>query len=313
MATACGPVSPLDATYCRDDGTLAVDEELLRRAYGFFEVAGPMVILAHEWGHHLASRAAMSTSGLGDELMADCLAGLFFWRHIPVELGQPDHRSAAALLFAMGDERVGGSPWFDPATHGEPAQRVRAFLAGLGGSAQLCSDYWSWQSTEPITVGGYRWIPPPAGEVERQSANAIAFNTVGHAAFMQAGGTTALSALAFLPDAFATVLGNRAQLIGNPVELPMQGGPGGQLGGTAAAQAYALLENGAAAGRGILLVHVSTTGEALIVRAFDAGLPPTASVAAAEWAPLRNWTMGVIGGVCPPDGAGVLCASLAAP
>jgi hypothetical protein len=312
-ATACGPAAPLDAAYCRQDRILAVDEELLRRAYASFEVAGPMVILAHEWGHHLASQASLSRLDVREELMADCLAGLFLARHLPVELGEADARSAAALVFVLGGDQLGGSPWFDPSTHGDPAQRVGAFLAGLGGSASLCSDYWSWQPVAPMSVGGYRWVPPPAGEVERLSSNGVSLLAADRAAFLQAGQTTAQSALALLPEVFATTQGRTAQLIGSPVVLPMQGGAGGWLGGSAAAQGYAFLPDGGTTGRGIFLVHLSTTGEALILRTFDARPPPVAGLGGAEWATLRNWTIGLLGGTCPPDGAGVLCGALAAP
>jgi hypothetical protein len=108
-------------------------------------------------------------------------------------------------------------------------------------------------------------------------------------------------------------VGGRGQLIGPPLELPMQSGPAGQLGGTAAAQAYAVVENGAPAGRGVFFVHLSTTGEALLVRSYDAGVPANVGLAASEWGPLRDWTMGIIGGLCPPDGAGILCESIGPP
>jgi hypothetical protein len=313
ITTGCGSVRPLDAAYCRDDSSIAVDEELLRRAYGFFQATGPMLILAHEWGHHLVAQASLSRLNVAEELMADCLAGLFMARHFPVAFGQPDHRSAAALLFVLGDERVGGSPWFDPTTHGDPAHRVRAFLAGLGGSPSLCSDYWSWQPIEPMEIGGYQWLPTPSGEVERSSGNAVILYATERFAAMQAGPASAHSAMVLLPEAFAATVGGRGQLIGPPVELPMQSGPAGQLGGTAAAQAYAVVENGAPAGRGVFFVHLSTTGEALLVRSYDAGVPANVGLAAGEWAPLRDWTMGIIGGLCPPDGSGILCESIGPP
>ena len=312
-STACGTVNPLDATYCPEDSTIAVDEDLLRRAYGYFQATGPMLILAHEWGHHLAAQAGLSRYNVAEELMADCLAGLFVSRHFPVGLGQPDHRSAAALLYTMGDERIGGSPWFDPGTHGAPSDRVQAFLAGLGGSADLCSDYWSWQPVEPMSIGSYRWVPAPSGQVERSSPDAVILNGVDRFVVLQAGSTSAQRAYSLLPEAFAATMGGRGQLIGSPVELPMQSGPTGQLGGTAAAQAYAVIENGTPAGRGIFFVHLSTTGEALLVRSYDPGIPASTGVDAQEWAPLRNWTLGIIGGICPPDGAGILCASLDSP
>lgn len=134
LATACGPIEPVpNAMYCPLDLTIYLVPGFLadqERAFGDY---APIVILAHEWGHHV-QRLLGIDRGLAKthELQADCLAGAFTARADEVGLlDAGDVLEAIAASVDAGD-RV-GLPSDNPGAHGSAEERVKALMKGFGG------------------------------------------------------------------------------------------------------------------------------------------------------------------------------------
>ncbi|HLF78538.1 MAG TPA: neutral zinc metallopeptidase [Dehalococcoidia bacterium] len=99
---------------------------------------GALVVVAHEWGHHiqnLLGRFSTSTSFTKDsfdiqhELQADCYAGQWV-AHTEDQgyLEDGDIEEAMRTAFLGGDDEV--ADWQDTDVHGLPQQRVLAFRSG---------------------------------------------------------------------------------------------------------------------------------------------------------------------------------------
>jgi predicted metalloprotease len=110
----------------------------------YYRKIGPVAnatILAHEWGHLIQDRLGLLYDvTVEKELNADCLAGV--WSGHAVKENQvdlPDLNEARRQLIAIGDQP--GVPWTGTSTHGTGPQRVRAFLTGLTGGLDGCTDH----------------------------------------------------------------------------------------------------------------------------------------------------------------------------
>ena len=172
--SACGTAqSAMGPFYCPRDRRVYLDtaffQDMQRRLGGGGDFAYAYVI-AHEVGHHVenllgilpkvqaAQRAASSRAeanqwSVRNELMADCLAGVWaYWmnrRHANID--EADVRQAVATATAIGDDRLQraatGTVVPDSFTHGSAQQRVRWLMVGLnGGSVSSCDTF---RNTEP--------------------------------------------------------------------------------------------------------------------------------------------------------------------
>jgi uncharacterized protein len=100
-------------------------------------------VLAHEWGHSVQANWAARQPGVDQyaagyrkEIQADCLAGVFIGQAVlqgtmTLEDGDPQ-----ALITTMSKAADGN--WFNPGTHGTPAQRLTAFNTGLQTNSDTC-------------------------------------------------------------------------------------------------------------------------------------------------------------------------------
>lgn len=130
-----------------------------------------MLVLAHEWGHHLQYLdGKFDNRSLRIELGADCYAGIFasyvddrglFGQELGDVKGTI--KSAAASIFLKGHTFQN---WFDPGVHGTPRQRKVAFSAGLlTEDPTYCRAYETFEPSEPIEIAGYRADPLPGATV----------------------------------------------------------------------------------------------------------------------------------------------------
>lgn len=181
-----------NAVYCGKDGTVAFDQDFLQVLHDDVGEFAPLIILAHEWGHHLQRLAGMPLEGLQQELQADCLAGLFFRkvygdddrqrramlyflreaRRSPsdiVEGGATQDRplrelqDAWSALYDAGNDRFAYSTWLDRNQHGSQAGRTEAFAAGWRASAYwpVCVGYASYLPRNYVDLGTYRFLNIP--------------------------------------------------------------------------------------------------------------------------------------------------------
>ena len=141
VVTACGPASPEHlAFYCPAEEAIyyapaGLDEH--RRRIGDF---APIVVLAHEWGHHLQTLLSIAPrSGNAFELHADCLAGAYANDAGQRGLLDPgDITEAVAMAATAGDPL--GLPQDSPGAHGINDDRITAFMRGYLGGVDGCAE-----------------------------------------------------------------------------------------------------------------------------------------------------------------------------
>jgi predicted metalloprotease len=110
--------------------------EAHRRRIGDF---APIVVLAHEWEHHLQTLLGIAPRpGNTFELHADCLAGAYTSDAGQRGLLDPgDITEAVAMAAAAGDPL--GLPQDTPGAHGINDDRVTAFMRGYLGGVDACA------------------------------------------------------------------------------------------------------------------------------------------------------------------------------
>jgi predicted metalloprotease len=149
IVTACGRADPKDeaAFYCVLDQTIYYSTEfrtLVEQQIGDFAW---VVIVAHEWGHHIQAQLGFDLGAVPDsaaqvapielEQQADCLAGSY---SIDAEnsgwLDPGDIQEALYITEISGDPV--GTAWNDPRAHGTGEARIDAFLKGYGAGISAC-------------------------------------------------------------------------------------------------------------------------------------------------------------------------------
>jgi predicted metalloprotease len=140
IETACGLAVPENAFYCSADHSIYYDVNFLARELETNGDFGPVLIIAHEWGHLVQSLLGILGSTelltIQTELQADCLAGV--WAADADQRGlleEGDFEEGMIALLRVGDPH--GTDFFDPQAHGQPEERVgayrRGFFEGLDG------------------------------------------------------------------------------------------------------------------------------------------------------------------------------------
>ena len=162
--------APLTFWYCTPayynytERYIAINEPLLVDFHSKGDF-GAILVLAHEWGHHIQNLLGRRPSeGSGDEirftiqneLQADCYAGLWssFESRELARLEQGDLEEALAASYASGDHRL--QRWTSPRAHGLPEQRVLAFRTGFrqAGSGD-CSEWRNYFGEKVIFLEGF--------------------------------------------------------------------------------------------------------------------------------------------------------------
>lgn len=147
--TSCGYIPRNNAGYCPSNNSIYYDDLFMKQYFREVGDFAPVVVLAHEWGHlvqYQFLRAGYKMEYLGYditayplymELQADCLAGV--WSEHTAEIGwleAGDVEEATISLYGAGDNE--NIPWFDPRAHGQPGQRVEAFMTGYNDGIVPC-------------------------------------------------------------------------------------------------------------------------------------------------------------------------------
>lgn len=145
---ACGILPPdtsVLARYCVPDDDIAWSDPWLFSLYLEYGEAAVGFILAHEWGHAVATRAEIRVEAtiLGEQV-ADCLAGAWFG----------DLRERGRVRRATED-RVEGLPWAEfpetgDVTHGPRWMRHDAFYGGFLHGPASCAEFGSWAGDRPL-------------------------------------------------------------------------------------------------------------------------------------------------------------------
>jgi len=124
---------------------------------------GAMIILAHEWGHHIQNLLGRYVNTedktrftIQDELSADCFAGVWTYYEDEVlhQLEDGDILEALTSVFQAGDEAL--DDWQDPDAHGWAQQRVLAYRLGWEyGSAEVCLDWFKYDGQPRLDLGNF--------------------------------------------------------------------------------------------------------------------------------------------------------------
>jgi predicted metalloprotease len=139
-------VTRTDSFYCQLDQTIYIGQGLLEVVLTQGGNFPPVVVLAHEWGHHIQWLLHIldTYNQKNVEIQADCFAGVYAIdeeRRGMLDVGDAD--AAAKLMFAIGDGPDSNklSPWFNTTAHGSGEERLQAFIVGvkegIGGCRKL--------------------------------------------------------------------------------------------------------------------------------------------------------------------------------
>ncbi len=134
-----------NAFYCDPDDYIAWDDiglfPDLYRTFGDFTLG---LVVAHEYGHAVQSRADYRGPTIFVELQADCLAGSWAGDvstqqggDIAFERADLDNAIGGFLTFADPP----GTPARDDAAHGTAFDRLNAFADGFDNGTGVCADY----------------------------------------------------------------------------------------------------------------------------------------------------------------------------
>ena len=149
ILTACGRADPATeaAFYCLLDETIYYSGEFRRVVEAQVGDFGWVVVVAHEWGHHIQDQLGIDLGGVPDqagdptslelEQQADCLAGVYTRSADAVGWLAPGDVEEALRITDLAGDPV-GTPYDDPYAHGTGAQRVSAFLEGYEAGLDAC-------------------------------------------------------------------------------------------------------------------------------------------------------------------------------
>ena len=142
IETDCGQAVLNNAFYCGADHSIYYDVNFLAEELESGGDFGPVLIIAHEWGHLVQGLLGIldddSLLTIQTELQADCLAGV--WAADADARGlleEGDFEEGITTLFRVGDPRE--TPFFDPDAHGTPGQRIDAFNDGWEAGLDACA------------------------------------------------------------------------------------------------------------------------------------------------------------------------------
>lgn len=149
LETGCGVADPImeAAFYCVLDQTIYYStdfRELIETQIGDY---GWVVVIAHEWGHHVQLELGSDLVGAFDQIgnlapieleqQADCLAGAYTQSAERTGWLDDTDFDEAVFMTSLSGDPVGTS-WGDPNAHGSGEDRVGAFLYGYGNGLTGC-------------------------------------------------------------------------------------------------------------------------------------------------------------------------------
>ena len=131
MSTGCGPTALTDTPfYCSVDSTIYLHDWFMDGAVADIGDFAAIMVLAHEWGHHVQTLANAPFPGSKPfELQADCLAGVYAKEAEQQGLLDPGDVTEGVLMSAS----VGDPTWMpqdSPGAHGTNDERITAFMRG---------------------------------------------------------------------------------------------------------------------------------------------------------------------------------------
>lgn len=131
LETSCGFRGPAAAAfYCPADLTIFLSPAFLAEQHTKHGDYAPIVVLAHEWGHHVQTLLQAPAPGTAPfELQADCLAGAFTQEAERQGLLEQGDLAEAILMSESAGDPI-GFPQDSPGAHGTDKDRIKALVGG---------------------------------------------------------------------------------------------------------------------------------------------------------------------------------------
>lgn len=147
---ACGgQVDDMAYEYCPSDDTVYIGQKMEWTLYDQFGAVAPVLVLAHEFGHHIQATVGVPEPADSAELVqhenqADCIAGAWArWADQQRMIQYPgDLEYMDVLMTAIVEWHGGGAANGPNQTHGSASDRVRAFELGDSSGLPACNDYY---------------------------------------------------------------------------------------------------------------------------------------------------------------------------
>lgn len=149
IETGCGLADPLTeaAFYCVLDQTIYYSNDFRATVENQIGDYGWVVVIAHEWGHHIQLSLGTDLVGALDqtgslapiqlEQQADCLAGAYTLDAEQQGWLDDTDVDEGLLMTSLSGDPV-GTHWRDPNAHGSGEERVGAFLNGYKDGVAGC-------------------------------------------------------------------------------------------------------------------------------------------------------------------------------
>lgn len=149
-----GDTAAQNAMYCGIDESITWDVAWFSTLYDTWGPVGPLMVMAHEWGHHIQFLAGKPEVSKQSELQADCYAGMYlgFLRDQEI-LTDDDIANGISVAYSIGDTPGSAVDWMDAEVHGAPNERRQA--TGIGyvtGDGAYCMAYGDWQNEDPAPL-----------------------------------------------------------------------------------------------------------------------------------------------------------------
>jgi len=288
--------------YCTRDHVIYLDTDWLEKLGGEFpanpEIA-PVIIQAHEFGHHLQFLAdATFHLDIGKELQADCYAGVFLDAlangDVNLDIGAVDVRGALDTIRGIADTSFVDDNWFTAGTHGGPPERAPAMATGyLTGDASFCSAYEVTGPIKPVSVGGYTVRPPPATSIQPLQNGVFRLTSSSRSELtvdlqnwtgVDSGAVDALTSVA--PNYFKSAM---VHYIGNVEDF-------GQVADYKVSNLRYVQTQGTDTYHGVLVLVTRGDGTALLVDVYETGPAPT-SDSDPDWTHIGNYAFSTLWGI----------------
>lgn len=147
-----------NAFYCPIEDLIAWDtDNLTNEMLAEFGPFALVIVMAHEYGHAIQTRAGFTGPTIAGEQQADCFAGAFAafvndGETDVLNVSVEDLDKSIAGFLTLRD--APGTPTTDPSAHGSAFDRVSAFQDGFQNGADRCAEY-----EEIFDSGGSTAIP----------------------------------------------------------------------------------------------------------------------------------------------------------
>lgn len=308
----CARASRRNAYYCSGDRSIAWEIDFFRERQREIGDLAPLVIMAHEWGHHIQEIWQHPGNRRRGEAQADCYAGLYIDDALRRGVVDYDGLTESIMTwYQWGTTEYATDSWFSESEHGPGQARAWAFIAGmLTGDPVYCISFNRYEPSSPRTYPGYTLRVPPGTTVAAGPNDAydLLAGEMARAVVQARRTLPAGDAVDQMPEFFDEWFGlHPAEQVG-AIERAF----GDTLGGSGAVVRYVrpvTYESGVRVDfYGALALHVRPAGGGIVFDVYRPGGTPAADDSAA-WEPIGDYLYLLLSGLCPTEARTFVCVA----